>query len=763
MDNSPKYHLYIGKKKKEHLKTFFLTNKQTHMEQQQQAAAATTAASTPSSASSSSSSAAAAVVPEVIGDTTEYWSIFTVDNIKCAVKLEGEHRLIWRAYSSAFKSTPPPILDGSHKSDTVLLLEDVCIVSVVSPTKFLLHCLVVNAKQQPMARVYERHEFTYIGRLGELPVPAGDASAGSWISRLRAAASRLSGYPCLRKPVYVCINPFSGVKKAVQIWESECAPLLKDSGLPYVEHRTEFAGDAMERVKALDLTEYSAIATVGGDGILSEAINGLMARDDWEAAIKTPLAPVPGGTGNATGYSLYYDTTAPCVMCHLVKGCTRPSDLFLATQPSVGRYIWGILSCNYGIVAESDFGSEKIRWAGSLRPSIWAVYRILCGTSYHCKVTYLPTDLPRQDWYNVRCVRDCPHCANALAQLTSDYVSDDHHRSELSSSSLSSSSSSSSASSSDLDSDSSSFSNVAPSSAMPVGSSGDDDDDDDGDNGDDECSLGASPFSSSTTESSSSNNDATTDTPEHRNLRMPQPTVAATTTTITTSSSSTSSSKKSNDGDDDNSKATNSDDGNDNDDGSDLPELPTPKETAPDNEGAENTEDNNNNKKKAEIEEVKYGPQYTTSMSTCDDWAGDVPKKFAELFGGYEHYQPGSAVPSGWAVQENMELTWVSIQKMPWLMPGMYAAPYAHMVDGCLDVSYATTEGFSRISFLKLFTQFADGSFLNSPKLSYMKVRSLTLEPFDETGYVGIDGERIPFVPISVHVAQALMNFVCYV
>lgn len=728
---------------------------------------------TAAAAAAASSSTNINTETELNNDTSEYWSIFTIDNVKSVVKLESNTRLIWRPYSSSFKSTPPPTLDGSHKSDITLPIDSVCIVSITGTSKFSLHCLVINDKVQPLSRTYEKHDFAFISRLGDLPsVPTVSDDViddvtddvSGWINHLKKLVDKTNGYPSERKPVFVYINPYSGTKKAVQIWENDCIPLLKDAGLSFEDHKTEYAGDAMDKVGKLQLENYSAIATVGGDGILSEVINGIMNRSDWETAIKTPLAPIPGGTGNATSYSLYYNTTAVCAICHLVKGQSKKSDLFLAAQPTVGKYIWGFLSCNYGIVAESDFGSEKIRWAGSLRPSIWAVYRIMCGTSYKCKITYLPTEVPRQDWYNVKCSRDCQHCKNALAQLTNDYVTDHshsshnsrhHHRrnhhhgnedsgSESESESESESSESSSYTSSDGENDRGENDHDMENQSSSTNSM-----DSGGNNGDDE---GSSVCTSSSSSSSSAINgmivedydDVTNDV----NMTKPTPTSQPIVSSSSSSSSSTSltTEKKDKTGDDVNAITD--------DDGSTLPELP---------ESANTVSTDGDFNPTQQINDVTYGPQYTTSMSTCGEWAGDVPSRFATLFGGYEHYQAGGAVPSGWAVQERMELNWVSIQKMPWLMTGMHTAPYAHMVDGCMDITYATAEGFTRISFLKLFMQFSDGSFLNSPKLSYMKVRSFTLEPLDQMGYVGIDGERIPFAPISVHVAQAITNFVCFV
>ncbi len=37
-----------------------------------------------------------------------------------------------------------------------------------------------------------------------------------------------------------------------------------------------------------------------------QVINGLMSRDDWEAAIQLPLSVLPGGSGNALASSINY-------------------------------------------------------------------------------------------------------------------------------------------------------------------------------------------------------------------------------------------------------------------------------------------------------------------------------------------------------------------------------------------------------------------------------------------------------------------------
>ena len=56
------------------------------------------------------------------------------------------------------------------------------------------------------------------------------------------------------------------------------------------------------------ITELSILSVKYCRFILSsmQVINGLMERDDWQEAIKTPLAALPGGSGNALACALNY-------------------------------------------------------------------------------------------------------------------------------------------------------------------------------------------------------------------------------------------------------------------------------------------------------------------------------------------------------------------------------------------------------------------------------------------------------------------------
>ena len=54
---------------------------------------------------------------------------------------------------------------------------------------------------------------------------------------------------------------------------------------------------AFNKVKTCDLSNYSTIILIGGDGTLHEGVNGMLMRED---KLKVPVAFVPSGTGNDT-------------------------------------------------------------------------------------------------------------------------------------------------------------------------------------------------------------------------------------------------------------------------------------------------------------------------------------------------------------------------------------------------------------------------------------------------------------------------------
>lgn len=213
----------------------------------------------------------------------------------------------------------------------------------------------------------------------------------------------------------VLINPFGGGGKAPVVWRRLQA-ILAPSGLPFEVVQTTHAGHAQEMMQSLNLAEYRCVCTVSGDGLVYEVINGLMARSEGKAALEQlPIAPVPGGTGNALWRSICHEAHEHADIVGaafiLAKGQPAPLDMWEYLRPATAsgpeeRIGWSMLSLSWGIIADVDLESEVLRFLGALRNTIYAIWRIVSLRKYGATLEYL--DAETDQWVTVeanKCVR----------------------------------------------------------------------------------------------------------------------------------------------------------------------------------------------------------------------------------------------------------------------------------------------------------------------------------------------------------------------
>ena len=153
-----------------------------------------------------------------------------------------------------------------------------------------------------------------------------------------------------------------------------------------------------------DITEYSAIIAMGGDGILFEIFQGIHARSDSDTILsKMKFGIIPCGTFNGLSKSiLHWSNVQYDVMesiFHVCKGHTSTLDIATYTllpdtataTKSLPKSYLSFLSFAWGLIADCDHESECLRWLGAIRSDIWAVYRgLLCRRNYRARFSYLP-------------------------------------------------------------------------------------------------------------------------------------------------------------------------------------------------------------------------------------------------------------------------------------------------------------------------------------------------------------------------------------
>ncbi|KAL2495102.1 Sphingosine kinase 1 [Forsythia ovata] len=217
---------------------------------------------------------------------------------------------------------------------------------------------------------------------------SSDSSLRFWTQKLREILDAL-GRP---KRLFIFVNPYGGKKSALKIFETEVKPLLNDANIDFIVQETKYQLHAKEVVQDLDLTKYDGIICVSGDGILVEVVNGLLNREDWDAAIRIPLGIVPAGTGNGMIKSLLDSVGQPCAAFNatlaVIRGHKRTLDVATISQGDT-RY-FSVLMLAWGLVADIDIESEKYRWMGSARIDFYALQRIFGLRKYNGSIVFVP-------------------------------------------------------------------------------------------------------------------------------------------------------------------------------------------------------------------------------------------------------------------------------------------------------------------------------------------------------------------------------------
>ena len=83
------------------------------------------------------------------------------------------------------------------------------------------------------------------------------------------------------KSVILVYNPVGGKKKAANLAERLVLPMLKQAGVQVEVHPTEYPKHAGVMARTLPLAGVDALLVMGGDGTLSELLDGFQAGRRW--------------------------------------------------------------------------------------------------------------------------------------------------------------------------------------------------------------------------------------------------------------------------------------------------------------------------------------------------------------------------------------------------------------------------------------------------------------------------------------------------
>ncbi|KAJ3148805.1 hypothetical protein HDU86_007360 [Geranomyces michiganensis] len=190
------------------------------------------------------------------------------------------------------------------------------------------------------------------------------------------------------RSVLVLLNPFSGTKRGRKYYRTVVKPMFDIAGVSVHLHETTHINHATEITRSINLNPYSAIVTIGGDGVFHEAINGLLTRPDWEEARRVPVGFIGGGSANAMNKNLMTQSRELATLT-VIKGATRPLDIFSISQNDTVLY--SHLAVMWTLLADLDFESERYRWMGGERMTVAAIIRLFRLRTYRGKLYLLPS------------------------------------------------------------------------------------------------------------------------------------------------------------------------------------------------------------------------------------------------------------------------------------------------------------------------------------------------------------------------------------
>lgn len=226
------------------------------------------------------------------------------------------------------------------------------------------------------------------------------------------------------------INPFGGKRKGPQIYREKVEPLFKLAGIEVDVVLTERANHARDTLQDIStpIKDYDGFVCVGGDGMFSEMLNGIIVRTQLQEGVNyqsaevklsrpgIPIGVIPAGSTDAVAFGVTGINDPLTSAIHVVFGKTMHIDVS-AVHDSYNddrflRYVTSVLG--YGFLADVLLDSEKNRWMGPKRYD-WAGFKKLMSLKSYAgeiKLRVSANDGSPRD--HDLCESQCPLCAKSL-------------------------------------------------------------------------------------------------------------------------------------------------------------------------------------------------------------------------------------------------------------------------------------------------------------------------------------------------------------
>uniref|UniRef100_A0A4W6FGV1 Ceramide kinase n=1 Tax=Lates calcarifer TaxID=8187 RepID=A0A4W6FGV1_LATCA len=251
----------------------------------------------------------------------------------------------------------------------------------------------------------------------------------------QAFTEQLAANTSRPKHLLVYINPYGGKRQGKRIYEQKVAPLFAEAGISTDVIVTEYANHARDHLR----TEADVVC-VGGDGMFSEIIHGLIWRTQIDGSVD-PNCPdetllpcslrigiIPAGSTDCICFATVGTNDPVTSALHIIVGDSQPMDVCSVHHNNTFlRYSVSLLG--YGFYGDVLTDSERKRWMGPARYDFSGLKMFLTHHYYEGTVSYLPArgiiGTPRD---TTRCRSGCVVCQHNGQLLSERSESDDEWR-----------------------------------------------------------------------------------------------------------------------------------------------------------------------------------------------------------------------------------------------------------------------------------------------------------------------------------------------
>ncbi len=172
-------------------------------------------------------------------------------------------------------------------------------------------------------------------------------------------------------PAKVILNPYAGRWKALKM-QPQLEFELRKAGIEYNLVQTQAPHHGIELATEATLAGFSPIISAGGDGSISEVVNGIARASQESGTHPPPIGVLPMGTANDLMVNLKLPLTLPQAIQVIAAGKTHPIDLGQVTawdtdrKTSITRYFDN--NSAIGLEPSVTLIQQQIKWLrGTLR------------------------------------------------------------------------------------------------------------------------------------------------------------------------------------------------------------------------------------------------------------------------------------------------------------------------------------------------------------------------------------------------------------